>query len=116
MRKLFRIVVLLSTLVVVGFCGSGCGGPQATAQPTERPSQAPTTPPPATASPTIAPTAAPATAPPFTLAPSPQPSGDGVVDGWAVLAERDYYSEYGMTDLPIDYVNIERVHQLLLDV
>jgi hypothetical protein len=39
-----------------------------------------------------------------------------VVDGWAILAERDYYSEYGMADLPVDYVNIERVHQLLLDL
>jgi len=116
MRKLLRIVVLLSTLVVVGVCGSACGGPQTTAQPTERPTQTLTTPPPATANPTVAPTAAPTTAPPLTPAPSPQPSGDGVVDGWAVLAERDYYSEYGMADLPVDYVNVERVHQLLLDL
>jgi len=49
--------------------------------------------------------------------PSEWPSeGDGVVNGWAVLVERDYYSEYGWADLPVDYINIVRVHQLLLDL
>jgi hypothetical protein len=38
-----------------------------------------------------------------------------VVSGWAVLAEKDYYSDVGMTDLPIDYINVRQVHQLLLD-
>jgi len=51
-----------------------------------------------------------------TPAQAPQPAGDGVVNGWAVLAERDYYGEYGMSDLPVDYINISRVHQLLLDL
>jgi len=42
-----------------------------------------------------------------------QPAGDGVVDGWAVLAERDYYEE--KTDFTVDYINITQLHQLLLD-
>lgn len=57
------------------------------------------------------------TTPPPTATPTPTATaGDGVVNGWAVLAERDYYSEYEMSDLPVDYINISRVHQLLLDL
>jgi len=42
-------------------------------------------------------------------------NGDGVVRGWAVLAEKDNYDDVGMTNLPVDYIGITQVHQLLLD-
>jgi len=40
---------------------------------------------------------------------------DGVVQGWAVLAEKDNYDDVEMTNLPVDYIGIIQVHQLLLD-
>ena len=42
-------------------------------------------------------------------------NGDGVVQGWAVLAEKDNYDDVGMTNLPVDYIGISQLHQLLLD-
>ena len=45
--------------------------------------------------------------------PTPQPAGDSVVHGWAVLAEKDYYADVGKTDLVVDYISITRLHQLL---
>jgi hypothetical protein len=44
-----------------------------------------------------------------------KPTGDGVVNGWAVLAEKDDYSDVEMTDLPVDYINITQLRQQLLD-
>ena len=41
--------------------------------------------------------------------------GDGVVQGWAVLAEKDNYDDVYMTNLPVDYIGITQLHQLLLD-
>ena len=41
--------------------------------------------------------------------------GDGVVQGWAVLAEKDNYDDVEMTNLPVDYIGITQVHQLMLD-
>jgi len=41
--------------------------------------------------------------------------GDGVVQGWAVLAEKDNYDDVEMTNLPVDYIGITQMHQLLLD-
>ena len=49
-----------------------------------------------------------------TLADSSQ-GGDGVVQGWAVLAEKDNYDDVQMTNLPVDYIGITQLHQLLLD-
>lgn len=46
--------------------------------------------------------------------PNPGPAGDGVVNGWAILAEKDDYKDVKMTDLPIDYVNITLLRQRLL--
>jgi hypothetical protein len=42
-------------------------------------------------------------------------ASDGVVSGWAVLAEKDDYSDVEMTDLPVDYINITQLRQRLLD-
>lgn len=67
--------------------------------------------------------------------PAPQPAGDGVVNGWAILAEKNDYSDVEvpdpsvyvnpkkkrksegtkMADLPVDYINVTRLHQLLRD-
>jgi len=44
------------------------------------------------------------------------PRGDGVVRGWAVLAEKDNYDDVEMTNLPVDYIGITQLHQLLLDL
>lgn len=65
----------------------------------------------------LSPTATPATtvAAVPTAPDAPQAVGDGVVHGWAVLAEKDYYSDVGMTDLRVDYITVRQVHQLLLD-
>ena len=42
-------------------------------------------------------------------------NGDGIVRGWAVLAEKDNYDDVQMTNLPVDYIGITQLHQLLLD-
>jgi hypothetical protein len=43
--------------------------------------------------------------------PAPPPS-DGLVEGWAVLAERDDYTGM-MTSLMVDFVGISQMHQML---
>ena len=43
-------------------------------------------------------------------------SSDGVVQGWAVLAEKDNYDDVYMTNLPVGYIGITQVRQLLLDL
>jgi len=43
-------------------------------------------------------------------------NGDGIVQGWAVLAEKDNYDDVQMTNLPVDYIGITQLHQLLLDL
>jgi len=42
-------------------------------------------------------------------------AGDGVVQGWAVLAEKDNYDDVEMTNLPVGYIGIIQMEQLLLD-
>jgi len=51
------------------------------------------------------------------LAPTPAaiPSLPLSSDGWAVLAEKDDYQDVQMTNLPVDYINVTQLHQLLLD-
>ncbi|MCK4471968.1 MAG: caspase family protein, partial [Anaerolineae bacterium] len=65
--------------------------------------------------PTVAPAPTLMAIPAVTPTHSPRPAGDGVVNGWAVLAEKDDYSDVEMTDLPVDYINVIQLHQLLLD-
>lgn len=65
---------------------------------------------------TVAPTPTPTAIPAITPTHRPQSAGDGVVNGWAVLAEKDDYSDVGMTDLLVDYINVTRLRQLLLDL
>jgi hypothetical protein len=48
------------------------------------------------------------------------PSGSGQaagsdVEGWAVLAQKDNYSDVGMTDLPVDHIGIKQMRQVLED-
>ncbi|OQY20521.1 MAG: hypothetical protein B6I35_10420 [Anaerolineaceae bacterium 4572_32.2] len=43
------------------------------------------------------------------------PAGDGVAQGWAVLAEKDDYSDVDMTDLPVDHIDIVQLRQTLDD-
>ena len=40
-------------------------------------------------------------------------AGDGLVQGWAVLAEKDDYSDVDMSDLPVDYIGIRKISQML---
>ena len=42
------------------------------------------------------------------------PPGDGIVEGWAVLAEKDDYTGLG-TSLMIDYINVELMRRVLED-
>jgi hypothetical protein len=46
---------------------------------------------------------------------SARAASDGVVNGWAVLAEKDDYSDVEMADLPVGYINITQLRQQLLD-
>ena len=46
---------------------------------------------------------------------SARAASDGVVNGWAILAEKDDYSDVEMTDLPVGYINITQLRQQLLD-
>ena len=41
------------------------------------------------------------------------PAGDGVVRGWAVLAEKDTYDDVGMTNLPVDHIGLVQMRQVL---
>lgn len=41
------------------------------------------------------------------------PKGDGIVQGWAVLAEKDDYSDVDMSDLLVDYIDTVRMRGLL---
>jgi hypothetical protein len=52
---------------------------------------------------------------PSAIPPTPIPEGssDDRVEGWAVLAEKDHYADVGMTELPVDYVDIARVRAAL---
>ena len=88
---------LLTAAITALVLLAGCRGSEPTLVP---PTIAPTTTP-------ISPTAT------VTANPTPQPAGDGVVHGWAVLAEKDYYADVGKTDLVVDYISITRLHQLL---
>jgi|GEM_PF-118579 len=40
-------------------------------------------------------------------------AGDGVVEGWAILAEKDDYDDVGMTNLPVAYAGLVQMRQLL---
>lgn len=59
--------------------------------------------------------------PPTVLPPTPMPTLTAIPslplssDGWAVLAEKDDYEDVQMTSLPVDYINVVQLHQLLLD-
>jgi murein DD-endopeptidase MepM/ murein hydrolase activator NlpD len=41
------------------------------------------------------------------------PTNDEMVQGWAVLAEKDDYSDVDMTDLPVEYIGIAQMRQML---
>jgi hypothetical protein len=43
------------------------------------------------------------------------PAGDGVVQGWAVLARKEDYSDVGMSDLLVDYIDVVQTRQMLED-
>jgi hypothetical protein len=42
-------------------------------------------------------------------------AGDGVVLGWAVLAEKDDYDDVDMTNLPVNHIGITQMRQALVD-
>jgi pimeloyl-ACP methyl ester carboxylesterase len=93
-----RIIAgLLAAAIIALVLLAGCGESEPTLVP---PTIAATTTP-------ISPTAT------ATANPTPQPAEGGVVHGWAVLAEKDYYTDVGKTDLVVDYISITRLHQLL---
>jgi len=50
-----------------------------------------------------------------TFSPTPASVGDDGIQGWALLADKNDYSDVEMTDLPLDYINLKRIRQVLLD-
>jgi len=46
-------------------------------------------------------------------APALAGAADGVVEGWAVLAEKDSYDDVDMTNLPVDYAGLTQLRELL---
>ncbi len=88
--------------------------------PTTTPVSPTATPIPPTAAP-VPPTTMPVplTAPPASVTPTfippSRPAGDGVVNGWAILAEKDNYDDVKMTNLSIGYINILQLREVLLD-
>ena len=101
MKKNKNLVLALA-LILVSVWAGGCSD----TQPTEQPAIQPT----ATTEPT----------PEFTEQPTAQPTatapaGERAVQGWAVLAEKDDYSDVDMSDLLVDYVGITQMRQVLED-
>jgi hypothetical protein len=84
-------------VLVIAATATACGGALTT------PARSPTA------------TGTPAGTPMFSATNTPELT-QGVVEGWAVLAEKDYYSDVGMTDLPIDYINVGQMSQLLAEL
>ncbi len=70
-----------------------------------------------TSAPTTQPTASAAPLPSatLTLTSASHLAGDGIANGWAVLAEKDNYDDVHMTNLSIGYTNTLQLRQLLLD-
>ena len=93
---------MVMIVLVLAAGGVGSGAPATAVPPTH-------TPPPPTA------TAVPPTGTPLpTATPQPtEPSADGVVQGWAVLAEKDDYKDVGMADLLVGYIGIIQLRQVL---
>jgi hypothetical protein len=78
-----------------------------TPQPTVQPSPIPSS---STPEPTVQPSPMPTSPPPQ---PTAAPAGDGIVMGWAVLAEKDNYDDVEMTNLPVDFAGIVQLRGLL---
>jgi hypothetical protein len=97
--KTRAVIALVAVLAVAGL--SACATPVPTATAVPRAASTPT--------------ATPSPAPTLTPTVGARSSGDGVVNGWAVLAEKDDYADVEMTDLPVDYTNIVTLHELLVD-
>ena len=106
--------LLILTLLVASLVACSPTVPMATPISPTATSLLPTaTPVPPTAMP-VPPTAPPIFAIP-TFTPPSRPAGDGVVNGWAVLAEKDSYDDVKMTNLPIGYTNTLQLRQVLLN-
>ncbi len=97
---------------------TGCAAVEPIVEPTVAPTLS------QTIEPTVAPTPSQtvevtdtSTPPPtFTLAPTSPPSSIPTkVQGWAVLAQKDDYSDVDMTDLPVNYIGVTQMRQALED-
>jgi len=115
MKKNKNLVLALA-LILVSVWAGGCSD----TQPTEQPAIQPTATVEATEQPAIQPTATTEPTPEFTEQPTAQPAatapaGERAVQGWAVLAEKDDYSDVDMSDLLVDYVGITQMRQVLED-
>ena len=49
----------------------------------------------------------------WVIGPEGDSSSSNPVEGWAVLAAKDDYSDVGMTDMPVDYIDNERLLEAL---
>ena len=100
-RDVKLLLVLLAVLLLAAAGLTACERAASTAIP------APTPVPTSTATPVPTPTAIPTSA--------PRPAGDGIVNGWAILAEKNDYKDVEMTDLLVDHISITLLHQRLRD-
>jgi hypothetical protein len=108
-----RCFAILLGVVLALVAGCVCATPPPTSVPSAATPVSPTI---APELPTVTPT------PPTVLlisatpifTPSSRATGDGMVNGWAVLAEKDSYDDVKMTNLPIGYTNTLQLRQLLL--
>jgi hypothetical protein len=99
-QRIFKLSILL---LLLSACTSGT---------TQAPTIVPSTTPHPT-QPLALPTAT--ELPTATTPPTPESVNSSVIEGWALLADKNDYSDVDMTDLPMDYINIKRTRQVLLD-
>jgi hypothetical protein len=105
-----RYIITMAAIIVLTLV-VGCGGAEPTAM--SLPPTAPPVPPTTTDVPPTATAVRPTDTPLPKATPASTVLADGVVQGWAVLAEKDDYSDVSMTDLLVDYINIAQMRQVL---
>jgi len=101
------LVIAIVTLLLLAGCGDSI--PPTALEPTGAPAVVPT------GAPTARPTPVPPTTAPEVPTEAPAPAGDGRVQGWAVLAEKDDYTDVEMTNLLVGYIGVVQIRQVLED-
>ncbi|MGD8466328.1 MAG: caspase family protein [Anaerolineae bacterium] len=111
MTKLERIVIFVLVALLLAGCGLEQKEPPPAAQPVPVVAQDATAAPRATQPPSQAVRQASIADTPVTS--DGRTTGDGVVHGWAVLAEKDNYDDVGMTNLPVEHIGLVQMREVL---